>query len=203
MTGRIIIGGTVALLGLIAAAAVYLLVFAGPTERVPGSVNVEGAEIGGPFTLTAPDGSRVTDADVIDRPTFVYFGYTFCPDICPVDTVNMADAVDMLAEQGIDAKAVFITVDPERDTPDVMGDYASALSPKMLGLSGSAEDIRAAADAYRAYFQKVEVPDSDYGYLMNHTGYIYLMLPEKGIAALFEHGTLPEHMAQEAERVID
>ncbi|MEM7522397.1 MAG: SCO family protein, partial [Pseudomonadota bacterium] len=105
------------------------------------------ASIGGPFTLTDHTGARVTEADVIDKPTLVYFGYTFCPDVCPVDAAIMAQMDDILAERGHEVNTVFITVDPARDTPEILGDFVANLHPDMLGLTGSDEDIAAAAKA--------------------------------------------------------
>ena len=99
-------------------------------------LNADGADIGGPFELTAHTGDRVTAETVIDRPTLIYFGYTFCPDICPVDAQVMVDAVDLLAGRGIDVRPVFITVDPARDTPKELSYYAEALHPKLLALTG-------------------------------------------------------------------
>lgn len=202
MNGRTIIAGTVAVLALIAGAAIYLLVANPEPGRVPGAIAVEGADIGGPFTLTATDGRQVTDAEVIDRPALIYFGYTWCPDICPIDSANMASAVDILAAEGIEVRPVFISIDPERDTPEALGQYVSALHPKMMGLTGPVEDLKELVAAYKGYFAKAETPDSAMGYLMQHTGFIYFMLPEKGIAALFRQGTPPEDMATEIRRVL-
>lgn len=168
----------------------------------PAMVNVDGAEIGGPFELTAHTGERLTSDAVIDGPTLIYFGYTFCPDICPIDTQIMVDAVDLLNERGVDVKPVFITIDPERDTPEELTYYAEAMHPKMVALTGSLEDVRAAADAYRVFYQRVDLEDSAAGYLMNHTGYTYLMTPEKGITALFRRDFPPEQIANDIEKVL-
>ena len=101
----------------VVAAAGYLALTPRSAHISPAMVNVEGAAIGGPFELTTHKGDRVTSADVIDGPTLVYFGYTFCPDICPVDTQIMADAVDILTDRGVEVTPIFVTVDPARDTP--------------------------------------------------------------------------------------
>jgi protein SCO1/2 len=103
------------------------------------------AEIGGPFSLIDGTGARVTEAEVIDRPTLVYFGYSFCPDVCPTDLARNAVARDILAERGLDVRLAFITIDPERDTADQMGPYAASIHPDMIGLTGTPEEIAAAA----------------------------------------------------------
>lgn len=187
----------------IAAGAGWLLVTGeGQTEAAPGVVEIAGSDLGGPFTLTDQTGRRVTERDVIDGPTLVYFGYTFCPDVCPIDTAIMVEATEMLAKRGIVVTPVFVTVDPERDTPDELARWADAMHPEMLALGGSAEDIRTAAEGYRVYYSRVEMPDSAAGYLMNHTAFTYFMTPE-GIAGLFRHGVSPETIVEEVARVLD
>ncbi len=141
------------------------------------------AAIGGPFSLIDGTGAVVTEAEAITRPTLVYFGYTFCPDICPIDMSRNAVAVDLLAERGIDAGLVFITVDPARDTPEVVADFAAAIHPEALGLTGSADAVAAAARAYRVYFRKAD-DDPDY-YLMDHSTFSYLMAPEAGFLEFY------------------
>lgn len=197
---------------VLAAAAVLALVITGaavwfavqPDARhlSKAMVNVDGADIGGPFELTAHTGERVTSETLIDGPTLIYFGYTFCPDICPIDTQVMVDAVDLLAERGISVKPVFITIDPARDTPEELSFFAEAMHPGMVALTGSAEEIRAAADAYKVFYQRVDVEGSAAGYLMNHTGYTYLMTPERGITALFRREFPPEQIADDIEKVL-
>ena len=103
------------------------------------------AAIGGPFTLIDEDGRTVTDADILTKPSLVYFGYTFCPDVCPLDTVRNADAIDLLAEMGHDVLPVFISVDPDRDTVERLAEFTDYIHPEMIGLTGSAAAIRAAA----------------------------------------------------------
>ncbi len=154
---------------------------------------VVGASIGGPFTLTRGDGARVSDADVIDRPTLVYFGYTHCPDFCPTDAANMAAVADLLAAQGLKINTVFITIDPARDTAEALGRFTAQMHPDMVGLSGSAEDIAAAAKAYRVYYAKAgEDPEF---YLMDHSTFTYLMAPGVGFLDFFRHGEQPEAVA--------
>jgi protein SCO1/2 len=153
--------------------------------------------IGGPFTLVHEGGQRVSDADIITEPSLVYFGYTFCPDICPFDAARNADAVDLLAEKGISATPVFITIDPARDTPEVLAEFSAAMHPKMIGLTGSDEEVRAAAQTYRVYFGKREGEDPEF-YLMEHTTFTYLALPGHGVVEFFRRETSAEDMAASA-----
>ena len=183
------------------AAGIWFLTQEPPEPVGRNAVNVAGAEIGGPFTLVTSEGAEITSAELITGPTLVYFGYTFCPDVCPVDAAEMADATDLLAERGIEVTPVFITVDPERDTPEQVGWFADALHPKMVGLTGSPEQVKAAATAYKVYYSRVDMPESAAGYLMNHTNFTYLMMPD-GIAALLRGDATAEDVAAEVERAL-
>jgi len=186
----------------LAAAAIFLAVKQrDDAPQSPAAVSVAGAEIGGPFTLTDHTGRRVTEAEVIDGPTLIYFGYTFCPDICPVDVATMAAAVGLLDAQGYKVKPVFITVDPARDTPESLAYYAEAMHPRMVGLTGTEAEIKAAADAYKVYYQRVDLEDSAAGYLMNHTTFTYFMMPD-GIRGLFRNKYPPEEIAGEVARIL-
>lgn len=155
---------------------------------------VGGGAIGGPFTLVNSAGETVTDVDVITKPSLVYFGYTFCPDVCPLDNTRNAEAVDILEEMGLDVTPIFISIDPARDTPEVMGEIASILHPKMIGLTGSEEQVKAASLAYKTYYKKQEAAD-DY-YLVDHSTFTYLMLPKTGFVDFFKRETTPDEMAQ-------
>lgn len=154
---------------------------------------VAGGAIGGPFTLVNQSGKTVTDKDVLNKPALVYFGYTFCPDVCPLDAQRNADAVDILAKSGLDVTPIFITIDPARDTPKVLGDFTSAISPKMIGLTGSPDQVKAASVAYKTYF-KQQPADDDY-YLMDHTTYTYFMLPDVGFTEFFDRDISAKAMA--------
>lgn len=152
--------------------------------------------IGGPFTLVEPSGREVTDAEVVTGPTLVYFGYSFCPDVCPLDNSRNVQAVDILEEMGIEATPVFISVDPARDTPEVMGDYAANMHPRMIGLTGSAEQVKAAAQAYRVYYAKVG-DDPDY-YVVDHSAYTYLALPGHGVVEFYGRDVSADDLAASA-----
>ena len=131
-----------------------------------------GALVGGPFALQAADGKTVTDKDFLGAPTLVYFGYTHCPDICPTDLAEMTAIFAKLPDKPI--KGLFITVDPERDTPGIMADYVSSFDKRIVGLSGTPEQIAEAERTFRVYARKGEVkPDGSYS--MDHTSIVYLM----------------------------
>lgn len=166
-----------------------------PNDCGGNSVAGGSAAIGGPFQLLAPDGSLVSEKEVIDRPALVYFGYTFCPDVCPFDVARNVLAVDILEEQGIELRPVFISIDPDRDTPQVMAQYAEDMHPRMLALTGSAEQIKAAAQAYKVYYAKGS-GEGEF-YLMDHSTFTYLMLPETGLATYFGRDATPEQIAEQ------
>lgn len=150
--------------------------------------------LGGPFELVDHTGRTVTDRDVVTKPTILYFGYTFCPDVCPLDNYRNAEAVDLLEQMGHDVQPVFISVDPRRDTPEVMAEFVSIMHPRMIGLTGTEEQIRAASRAYRTYYA-VSNPDDEF-YLIDHSTFSYLVLPEAGFVEVLRRELSPEQMAQ-------
>ena len=149
--------------------------------------------IGGPFELVSEDGVTVTDKDIVTEPTILYFGYTFCPDVCPMDTSRNAEATEILENRGIIATPVMISIDPERDTPEVMKEFTDYLHPRMIGLTGSAEQVKAASRAYRTYYKKQ--PAEDEYYLVDHSTFTYLVLPEHGFVEYFRRDVTAEQMA--------
>ncbi|WP_316013896.1 SCO family protein [Roseobacter sp. HKCCA0434] len=153
-----------------------------------------GGDIGGAFTLTSETGERVTEAEVIDGLSLVYFGYTFCPDVCPVDLFRNGEATYILDEEGIDVTPVFITVDPARDTPEQLAEYTDLMHPRMIGLTGAQEEIDAAVRAYRVYAARADDDPEDY--LMDHSNFTYLMHPEAGFLDFFSARVGPEEMAE-------
>lgn len=157
--------------------------------------------IGGPFELINAAGETVTDRDVITEPSILYFGYTFCPDVCPLDTARNAEAVDLLAERGLSVTPIFISVDPERDTPEVVGDFAANLHERMIGLTGTPEQVKAASAAYRTYYKAQD--SGDEYYLVDHSTFSYLVLPEQGFVEFFRRETSPEEMADAVACFID
>lgn len=159
------------------------------------------AQIGGPFTLVDHHGNTVTDKDVITKPSLVYFGYTYCPDICPLDNDRNAQAVTLLDEQGYDVTPVFISIDPKRDTPELMKEFVEYMHPKMIGLTGTPEQTKAASQAYRTYFN-VRDPEEEY-YLIDHTTFTYLVFPEEGFVEFFKRELTPEQLADRVACFID
>lgn len=179
-----LIGGTVGYIQYLRASDPYANCRAG---------SVGGGDIGGPFSLVDQTGASVTEKDVITKPTLIYFGYTFCPDVCPLDNARNAEAVDILEEKGITAVPVFITIDPERDTPEVMADYVANVHPSMIGLTGTPDQIRAASLAYKTYF-KVQEGDPEF-YLVDHSTFTYFVTPESGFVDFFKRDDPAELVA--------
>ena len=174
------------------------------TQCRQGQVAGGTSAIGGPFELLDGDGKTVTDKDVLTEPSLIYFGYTFCPDVCPLDVTRNAEAVDLLQADNKSVTPVFITIDPERDTPEVMKDYAGYMHEKMIGLSGSPEQVKAASQAYRTYYKKQLAEDGDDEfYLVDHSTFTYLTLPEHGFVEYFRRDVSPEKMAQTVACFVD
>ncbi len=148
-----------------------------PVERPP----LEGAAIGGDFTLTGKDGKAVRYADSAGRYRVVYFGYTFCPDVCPLDVQHLMQGYHAFAkaqpELAANVVPLFITVDPARDTPDAVGKFAASFGPELVGLTGTAEQIAQVAKSFAVYYQKRDGSSPD-AYLMDHSRAAYLMGPD-------------------------
>jgi protein SCO1/2 len=167
-----------------------------PAQRFEDCIegSVAGGNIGGPFELMDHRGQMVTDAQVLDQPALVYFGYTFCPDVCPMDVARNVVAVEILADAGLTVKPVFITIDPARDTVDYLADFVANNHPEMVGLTGTAEQIAKAARAYKVYYRKQPSEDEDY-YLMDHSSFSYFMVPDVGFVDFLRSDLPPEVVA--------
>lgn len=167
------------------------------TSKVAG-----GGAIGGPFALTDENNRRVTDKDILTKPSLVYFGYTYCPDVCPTDTARNAEAVDAIEEMGYEVTPVFISVDPGRDTPEVLKEWTDYIHPRMIGLTGTPEEIKSVAKEYKTYFK---LPDdiTDEYYLVDHMTQTYLMLPNEGFVEFFSRDNTPEEIAKTTACFID
>ena len=157
--------------------------------------------VGGPFRLTDHTGRTVTEADYGDRHVLVYFGYTYCPDICPTGLLTISDALDLLGEDSGRVKPLFITVDPERDTVDALAAHHTHFHPSFSFLTGTPEQIAGVAKAYRIYYQKTE-SDNAADYLMDHSTVTYLMAPGGGFLRHFGHGVTPEELAAGLREVL-
>lgn len=156
----------------------------------------DGVSLGGPFTLTDQHGKVVTQADFRGKWMLLYFGYTYCPDICPTELQAITSALQLLGPDGKDLVPVFVTVDPERDTPQVLDHYLKLFSDRLVGLTGTPQQIADIARRYRVYYAKVTPKDSS-TYLMNHSSFIYLVGPDGRFRALFQGGIAPADLARE------
>lgn len=159
------------------------------------------SQLGGPFTLTDQTGARVTSEQVIDRPALLYFGYTWCPDVCPVDTSRNAEAVEILEERGVDLRPVFITIDPARDDPESLATFVGNLHPRMIGLTGTEEEIREVTRSWSVFRSKVGSDPEDY--LMDHSTFTYLVAPGEGLLDVFRREHSAEQIADRAACFID
>ena len=166
---RILAIGAAFLAGLVLCFGIVLMV----TSRVSAPVAQQVAAIGGPFKLTDQNGQAVSDQDLHGRPFLVFFGFTHCPDVCPTTLFEVSEILRALGRDADRTRALFITVDPERDTPSVMKDYLSSFDPHLSGLSGDPAAIAAIAKGYRVYYKKVPLDQG--GYTMDHTAIVYLM----------------------------
>ena len=173
------------------------------SPRAPEAPPLEGASIGGTFTLTNQDGGRTSDRDFAGRYRLIYFGYTYCPDVCPVDLQQLAQGLRRFEKQdparGAKVQPIFITVDPARDTPNVLKQYVAAFHPRLIGLTGSPEQIKDVAKRYGIFFAKHEVEGSS-DYLMDHSRMAVLFGPDGKPIAIIPHDQGAEAVAAELQR---
>ena len=190
------IGLIIAVVSTIAAVilSAYVLVTIFQFDDKPQTRTTGKALVGGPFTLVDGDGRTRTAAEFKGRPLLIYFGYTYCPDVCPTELQTMSEALDLLGDAGKAIHPLFITVDPARDTPAVMKDYVGNFHPTLIGLTGTAEQVETAAKAYRVYYRRAEDGSAD-DYLMDHSSIVFLMDDKGEYLTHFGRGTTPEAMA--------
>ncbi len=197
-----IVATLVLVLGL---GVMWLMTRGGPEDRFAqcrtSQIAGGSAAIGGPFELINAKGVAVTDKDVITEPSLIYFGYTFCPDVCPLDTARNAEAVDILAERGYSVTPIFISIDPDRDTPEAVGDFAYNLHEKMIGLTGTPEQVKAASKAYKTYYKAQD--KSDEYYLVDHSTFTYFVTPQDGFLEFFKRDDTAEQMADRVACFLD
>jgi protein SCO1 len=160
------------------------------------------AAIGGPFTLVATDGTAVTDASYRGKWMLIYFGYTFCPDACPTALANVSAALKMLGNEADKVQPLFITVDPKRDTRQVLGEYLKSFDPRIIGLTGSEEQTAAAAKAYRVYIGSSPGKAKD-DYLVDHSSFVYLMDPIGKFTGVIRGETPGEGMAVQLRKLMN
>jgi protein SCO1/2 len=165
-----------------------------PVPALGGVQLPQGLVLGGAFTLLDQTGKVVTERDFAGKWLLVYFGYTFCPDICPTELGTVAAALDTLGAVGEQVTPVFVTIDPERDTPEAMAAYVERFHPRMLGLTGTPEQVAEAARRYRVYYAKAQTRDAGQ-YLMDHSSFIYLVGPDAKVRALFRPEASPDAIA--------
>jgi protein SCO1 len=170
------------------------------TGYAPSPVGQAVAAVGGPFQLVDQSGKAVTDADMKGKPFLVFFGFTHCPDICPTTLFDMSQLMKELGPDADRTGALFITVDPDRDTPGVMKDYLSNFDPHVRGLTGDPAAINAAIRAYRVYAKKVPLENGDY--TMDHTALVYLMDKNGHFVAPFDVSRPPGAEAADLRRYL-
>lgn len=158
------------------------------------------AAIGGPFQLTDQNGKAVTEKSLKGKPTLIFFGYTHCPDVCPTSLFEMSEVLRALGKDADKVNTVFISVDPERDTPATMKDYLSSFDPHLEGLSGDPAETAKVITSYRVYAKKVPTKDGDY--TMDHTALIYLMDRDGRFVSPFNLKRTPEEAATDLKRYL-
>ena len=173
--------------------------FSNPSHRVSYTGT---ALVGGPFTLTDHTGRKVTDKDFLGKYMLVFFGYTYCPDVCPTELQVMSAALDSLGAKADTIQPIFISVDPQRDTPEVLKQYVANFHPRLVGLTGTPDEIASVAKAYRVYFSKVENNSGTDTYLMDHSAIIYLMDRQGKFLKHFTYSTDAAALAKAIEDAI-
>jgi protein SCO1/2 len=178
---------------------VFLAVFLYATGQFGGSTSVSGSAIGGPFALTDQNGQPITDKDLKGKPFLVFFGYTHCPDVCPTTLFQVSEVMRALGNDADRTKALFVTVDPERDTPAVLKDYLSSFDPHLVGVTGDEKALQAVEKEYRVYAKKVPTgKDGDYS--MDHSAIVYLMDKQGRFVAPFKLDRKPDEAAAELRK---
>jgi protein SCO1/2 len=189
----LVLGAFVA--GLALFSAVIFIV----TGRTPAPITMPSA-IGGPFQLVDQNSKPVTDQDLKGQPFLVFFGFTHCPDVCPTTLFEVSEVLRALGPEGRGVRALFVTVDPERDTPEKLKDYLSSFDPRVIGVTGDAEAIAAIEKAYRVYAKKVPLDGGNY--TMDHTAIVYLMDKTGRFVAPFNLKRRPEEAAADLKRFL-
>jgi protein SCO1/2 len=184
--------------GLAEAFAARLAGVFGSAAQAPAGIGgiqlPQGVSLGGPFRLVDQTGRTVTEQDYAPKWLLIYFGYTFCPDVCPTELATIAAATDALGAAGENVIPIFISIDPDRDKPAQLADYVPRFHPRLQGLTGSAEQLAEVARRFRVYYARTNRADST-DYLMDHSSFIYLVGPEGRVRSLFRPGTRPEDIA--------
>lgn len=180
-------------LGIIAAAAVLI-------TGSPPQITATGGDIGGAFSLIDQKGRAVSDASLKGKPSIVFFGFTHCPEVCPTTLAEMSTVLDLLGGDADNVNTVFVSVDPECDTREMLGEYLTAFDPRIIGLTGTIEEINAVAKAYRVYFKKVALEGGDY--TVDHTALVYLMDKEGKFVAPLPIAAGPEKAVDSIRKLL-
>lgn len=187
----ILAGGALLLLAGIGGALLWLK----PAQESLGPTLPVGVAIGGPFSLTDETGQAVTEASYRGRHMLIFFGFTYCPDVCPTELAKVAATLDLLGEDAARIAPLFVSVDPERDTPEQLAQYTDLFHPAIVGLTGTEAQISSVARAFRVYYNKVRTGPEPSAYTMDHSAFIYLMGPDGGFRQFFSPQATPEQMA--------
>ena len=194
-TARLLLALGAFVAGLVLFSAVIFIV----TGRNPTPIAMPSA-VGGAFNLVDQNGKPITDQDMKGRPFLVFFGFTHCPDVCPTTLFEVSEVLRALGPQGEKVRALFVTVDPERDTPAKLKDYLSSFDPHLVGATGDEAAIKAVEKAYRVYSKKVPLDGG--GYTMDHTALVYLMDKEGRFVAPFNIKRKPAEAAADLRRYL-
>jgi protein SCO1/2 len=194
-TARLLLALGAFVAGLVLFSAVIFIV----TGRSPTPITMPSA-VGGPFSLVDQNSKPITDQDMKGQPYLVFFGFTHCPDVCPTTLFEVSEILRALGPDAKNIRALFVTVDPERDTPSVLKDYLSSFDPRIIGVTGDEAAIVATEKAYRVYAKKV--PADGGGYTMDHTAIVYLMNKDGRFVAPFNMKRRPEEAAADLKRYL-
>jgi len=194
-TARLLLALGAFVAGLVLFSAVIFIV----TGRTPTPIAMTSA-VGGPFKLVDQNAKPITDQDMKGRPFLVFFGFTHCPDVCPTTLFDVSEVFRALGPDAKDVRALFITVDPERDTPAVLKDYLSSFDPRIVGVTGDDTAVASVEKAYRVYAKKVPLDGG--GYTMDHTALVYLMNKDGHFVAPFSTKRKPEEAAADLKRYL-
>lgn len=191
-----LVWGAFAVIALVAIVVAVLLPEYSPPSREGGRFAV-----GGPFEMVDTTGQTVTEADLLGKPSVMFFGFTYCPDVCPTTLYDLSEMIERLGPDAEKMNFVFVSVDPERDTPEKLGDYISAFDDHIRGFTGSPEQVAKMAEAYRIYYEKVPLEGGDY--TIDHTASVYLMDAEGNFIGTIDYNEDRETAFAKLKRLAD
>jgi cytochrome oxidase Cu insertion factor (SCO1/SenC/PrrC family) len=160
------------------------------------------ALIGGPFDMVNQNGTRVTEKDFAGKPTLIFFGYTYCPDVCPTELQIISAALEQLGDQAKDVQPIFVSIDPERDTAPVLKSYLESFGPRWTGLTGTPEQVRGITRAWHVFYEKRDNKDAPKDYLMDHSSFIFLMAPDGHFLKHFNYTTDAKALAADLSNAL-